>query len=124
MPVLEKDLRKPVTAIPKDWLKAASFLVDLRHPDTPPLTEDEWQVVIDWLAATTFDDRSYLAGEVGAGLIRDLAPQHVKERVPFTDSTDRWQQHFQKIVDSDVNRELELRFYRPTPPAATLRNGD
>ena len=104
-------------SIPVNWLEAASYFAELRNHRA--LSNDEWKVVTDWLASTKFNDRSYLAGEVAAGLIRDLAPSHVKASIKFTGAPDRWQQHFQTIISSDVNRVQELSAgssQRPTAP--------
>lgn len=102
-----KSLKSPsITSIPAKWAAAASFLAELRN--RKPLNIDEWDVIIDWLSSSKFDHRSYLAGEVAAGLVRDLAPNTVKARFRGVRSTDKWQQHFQTIVTSGKSRKKEL----------------
>lgn len=64
-------------AIPEDWLRAASFFADLR--ERLPLSPEEWKQVCDWLATTAFDERSYLAREVAACMVRDFGPDDLKE---------------------------------------------
>ena len=95
-----------VNSLPNRWIDAANLLTDLRRRQ--PLQVGEWEVIVNWLLTTEFDDRSYLAGEVGAGLIRDFAPSVIKERIRSVPPSNRWLGHFQSIIASPINRSQEL----------------
>ena len=90
--------RRKLTAIPDEWLKAATLFVDLR--DELPLEDDDWNLIVQWLRETKFDARTSLAGEVAAGLIRDHAPMRVKDEILGEDPADECQRRFQRAITS------------------------
>jgi len=98
------------------WIDAATLLADLRSK--PFLMEDEWDDVVRWVSATRFDSRSYLAGEVAAGLIRDRAPEAVKARfLTATDVDAPWMERLQDIVRSAPEVDVPAGTSRPSESA-------
>ena len=112
-PISDEAVIKSAFAIPAGWMEAASFIAELRN--RPPLTDSEWDVLNSWMNSTQFDDRSYLAAEVAAGLVRDLAPFHVKQRLLAESPVDKWHQIIQAIVRIGPNRIHELGGVATTP---------
>ncbi len=82
--------------VPTEWLKASFYFAGLR--DRLPLDDDEWHDVAEWLIATDFDDRSYLAAEVAAGLVRDFGTESFKVELADRLPIDRWHQHVRRII--------------------------
>ena len=91
--------------IPSEWQLAIQRLEDWRHE--APLTSAQWESLVNWLLLSSFGDKSYMAGEVGAQLIRDSATDNVLDRFMTATSLSLWVIHFKNIAS--VGRQHPLR---------------
>jgi hypothetical protein len=66
-------------SIPDDWPSAIRLFWDLEEAES--ITTAQWEVILDWLFTTEFDDRSFVAGQQAARLIQKKAPTAIKERI-------------------------------------------
>ena len=80
-----------------EWSSVASQLLEL-HADPSPISETSWLEIIRWLGGTIFDERSYLAGECAALLIKDRAPDSVREMAISLSEQNDWIVHFKNII--------------------------
>lgn len=82
--------------IPSEWQLAIQQLDEWRHGT--PLTTQQWDVMVNWLTQSSFGDKSYMAGELGAQLIHDLGSNEVLDQFLSRMSDDSWVIHFQNIA--------------------------
>ena len=67
------------------WTEATRQLWNLR--DEGHIFPEQWELILTWLVNTEFDHRNFLAAETARALIRDRAPQGVKESLHVHEGT-------------------------------------
>lgn len=90
--------------IPQEWSQAIDLLEQWRSAE---ITHPQWDALVDWLLQSPFGDKSYMAGEIGSQLIRDLAPDDVLDQFVTASSPSSWVVHFKNIAS--VGRQHPLR---------------
>lgn len=98
------DARKLVE-LPGDWTQAIRQLLDLRNHDE--VSQEQWEGIIGWLTSTSFDDETYMAGEVGYALVRDRAPPEIQALLQ---------------VESGAPPKCRLSFHRADTSARCMNN--
>lgn len=87
---------RPSLLVPRDWQAAIKRFEEWRSAVT--LSTSQWNSLIEWLMSSSFGDKSYMAGELGAQLIRDLGSDEVLDQFLTLSSDDSWVIHFQNIA--------------------------
>lgn len=84
--------------IPSEWQLAIQRLEVWRQ--AAPLTMHQWNILVDWLTHSSFGEKSYMAGELGAQLIHDFSSDTVLDQFLSLSSHNSWVIHFQNIAAS------------------------
>lgn len=88
---------QPVIDIPSEWPRAVRVFRNLEESEG--ITAAQWDAIVNWLVSTEFDDRSYVAGEAAALLIRDRAPAHVRVQLRgHCETAEDWLLHLLTIA--------------------------
>ena len=86
-----------VIQIPSVWPRAIEALREIEAADG--ISTAQWQEIVNWLTSTEFDDRSFLAGEASALLLRDRAPSEIRAQLwQHAESPNDWLVHFCMIA--------------------------
>jgi hypothetical protein len=86
-----------VIQIPSVWPRAIEALREIEAADG--ISTAQWQEIVNWLTSTEFDDRSFLAGEASALLLRDRAPSEIRAQLwQYAESPNDWLVHFCMIA--------------------------
>lgn len=86
-----------VVQILLEWPHAVDALREMETGDR--ISTAQWNAIRDWLTSTEFDDRSFVAGEAAALLIRDRATPAIRTQLwQYTDTPNEWLLHFCMIA--------------------------
>jgi hypothetical protein len=78
--------------MPADWPQAVRAFWDLGLNES--ISPAQWDAILGWLVSTRFDNRSYVAGEAAAILVRDRAPPEIRKRLwTSSETADDWLLH-------------------------------
>lgn len=78
--------------MPSDWPLAVRAFWDLNRQES--VSPSHCETILDWLVSTRFDNRSYVAGEAAAIVIRDRAPAEIRNRLwAHSETADDWLLH-------------------------------
>jgi hypothetical protein len=96
-----------IIEIPPEWTQAVHSLWEIG--DSENIAAAQWDEIVKWLVSTTFDDRSFAAGEAAAVLIRDQAPPEVRARIwEHAQTADEWLLHF-CVIALEKDRDTRYR---------------